>query len=88
MVMIYLVDSCSCGLGLEGKNTIGKMNCQRLNEDLPLVIDDEMNVSAAGEEPDKCGCVTGSYSDNNHAKLSVTSLSSDMVQKYAWLVHC
>jgi hypothetical protein len=33
-----------------------EMNCQRLNENLLLVIGDEMNVSAAGEEPEKCGC--------------------------------
>jgi hypothetical protein len=31
--------------------------------------------------------VPSSYSDSNHAKLSVTSLSSDIFQKYAWLIH-
>jgi hypothetical protein len=52
------------------------------------VIDDEMNVSAAGEESEKYGCATGSYSDNNHTKLSVTGLPSNMFQKYAQFVHC
>ena len=90
MVMVWLIEFIwlkASDVGLESRNAFMKMNCQRLNEDLLLVIDDEMNVSAAGEEPEKCGCVPSSYSDSNHTKLSVTSLSSDMFQKYAWLVH-
>jgi hypothetical protein len=86
MVMVWLIEFIwlkASDVGLESRNAFMKMNCQRLNEDLLLVIDDEMNVSAASEEPEKRGCVPSSYSDSNHTKLSVTSLSSDIFQKYA-----
>jgi hypothetical protein len=62
MVMVWLIEFIwlkASDVGLESRNTIMKMNCQRLDSDLFLVFDDEMNVSAAGEEPEKCGRLTG-----------------------------
>jgi hypothetical protein len=60
-----------------------KMDCQWPNKDFLIVIDDEMNVSAAGEEPEKCGCVPSCYRDDNHTKLFMTSPLGDMFQKAA-----